>query len=73
MPKCGNCNQELKEGQKRWSACGCLLGEMRCSKCGELVKRTGWDSDGFGIYRHDPCGLVCEDECSDPRLEPVVG
>lgn len=65
---CGTCGRKL-EPASRWSACGCLLGEMRCSKCGRLVPRTDFDSDGFGVYRHDPCGLVCEDECSDPRLE----
>ena len=70
MKKCGTCGQEIQR-QARWSGCSCLLGEMICSKCMQLVRRTGWDSDGFGIYRHESCGLVTEDQCIDPRLPSV--
>lgn len=61
---CNNCGSGIQE-------CRCLLGAMRCRRCGELVKRTGHDSDGYGVYVHQPCGFTMEEDCDDPRKEKV--
>lgn len=41
---------------------------MFCYKCEQIVGRTGNDSDGVGIFRHDPCGLMIEHDMGDPRV-----
>lgn len=68
---CEKCGKELKQ-KPRWSACDCLPARMRCSKCKQVVPNTGWDSDGFGWFQHEPCGLVMEDEMIDVRTEAGV-
>jgi len=47
--------------------CNCLLSEMQCKRCGNIVERTGYDSSGVGIYVHSPCGIRTEFGCFDPR------
>jgi len=45
---------------------------MYCEDCSKLVGRTGHDSDGFGIFRHEPCGFKTEFDLVDPRVQGVI-
>lgn len=70
MVYCDKCGSALRK-QPYCSSCNCLPHEMVCTHCHQVVGRTGTDSDGFGVYQHEPCGVVGENECTDPRPEQL--